>query len=520
VRLVALCILLALIAAAAAGARVVTGTARNDRLVGTPSADVIRGLAGNDQLFGRGGADFIQGGPGRDTIDAGAGGDLVAVSYDGARDTTRCGSGLDVVNADLTDTVARDCELVGRRLSRDPYQSTDAQHETEVEPDSFTFGRMTVATFQVGRRVDGGATNVGYAVTTDDGATWRSGLLPGLTVASVPAGPNQRESDPVVAYDAAHGTWLISTLALEGGITRLAVNRSPNGTTWSSSLAAAEENAAGGDEGIGFDKNWLTCDNTQSSPFYGRCYLVYTHSADRDMLAVRWSNDGGLTWSTAVDIGARPAVGVFPAIRPTGEVVVVYFWETGRSAIASSRSSDGGATWAAPVRIADIRNSCAIPDFRAFPLPAADVDHNGRIWATWHDCVPGGSSNAVYVSTSDDGAAWTEPTAVTRNRNAVLPAIGIDPGTGRVAIAYLRSGARGVDADLVESPGPVSSFRAPRRLSAEASALPSMARTASGRMLGDYISVHFSSGRPLVVWVLALTPINGAFREAVYATRG
>jgi hypothetical protein len=47
-----------------------------------------------------------------------------------------------------------------------------------------------------------------------------------------------------------------------------------------------------------------------------------------------------------------------------------------------------------------------------------------------------------------------------------------------------------------------------------------MARTTSGRMLGDYISVHYASGRPLAVWVLALTPIGGAFREAVYATRG
>jgi hypothetical protein len=63
----------------------------------------------------------------------------------------RCGSGADVVNTDLTDTVARDCELIGRRLSRDPYRSDGAQHETEVEPDSFTFGRRTVATFQVGR---------------------------------------------------------------------------------------------------------------------------------------------------------------------------------------------------------------------------------------------------------------------------------------------------------------------------------------------------------------------------------
>ncbi len=238
------------------------------------------------------------------------------------------------------------------------------------------------------------------------------------------------------------------------------------------------------------------------------------------MLAVSWSDDGGLTWSAAADIGARPAVGVFPAIRPTGELVVVYLWEVGQAAIAASRSSDGGATWDAPVRIADVRNSCAVSGFRAFPLPSADVDRNGRVWATWHDCVPGGSSNAVYVATSADGATWTAAAAVTRNRNAVLPAIGIDAGTGRVAIAYMRSGANGVDVELVVSQGAASGFGAPRRLSAEASALPSMARTTSGRMLGDYISVHFSSGRPLVVWVLALTPVNGAFREAVYATRG
>ncbi len=237
------------------------------------------------------------------------------------------------------------------------------------------------------------------------------------------------------------------------------------------------------------------------------------------MLAVSWSDDGGLTWSSAADIGARPAVGVFPAIRPTGELVVVYLWEVGQAAIAASRSSDGGVTWDAPVRIADVRNSCAVSGFRAFPLPSADVDRDGRVWATWHDCLPGGSSNAVYVATSVDGATWTAAAAVTRNRNAVLPAIGVDAGTGRVAIAYMRSGANGIDVELVVSQSATSGFGAPRRLSAEASALPSMARTTSGRMLGDYISVHFSSGRPLVVWVLALTPITGAFREAVYATR-
>lgn len=507
-----------LLGVAIAEARVVTGTPGNDRLVGTARADVLRGLAGNDQLSARGGTDFLQGGPGRDIHDAGPGNDLVAASYDGARDVVRCGPGVDVVNADLVDAVARDCELVGRRLSRDPYTTSDAQHETQVEPDSFTFGRTTVATFQVGRRFDGAATNIGWAATTNDAQSWQSGLLPGLTTASRPQGPNTRASDPVVAYDAAHGTWLISTLALEGQTTRLTVNRSPDGTTWSNAIVALEER---GVDDISFDKNWAACDNASSSRFYGRCYLVYTHSADRDMLAVSWSDDGGVTWSTPVDIGARGGVGVFPAIRPDGELVVVYLWQVGGFSIASSRSTDGGATWTAPVRIADVDGRCRVPDFRAFSLPSADVDPGGRVWAAWHDCESrGSSSNAVFVSTSTDGTSWSAPSAVTRSRNAVLPAIGFDAATGRVAIAYMRSRAAGIDVELTESPGAPTAFRAPRRLSAQSMPLRWMPDTTSGRMLGDYISMHYAGGRPLVAWVLATEPVGGSFRQAVYATRG
>jgi hypothetical protein len=518
-RVLALVVAGLVVASGMAGARVVTGTAGNDRLVGTPRADSLRGLAGSDRLASGSGADFLQGGPGRDTNDAGPGNDLVATSYDGSRDVVRCGTGLDVVNADLPDVVARDCELIGRRLSRDPYTNGDAQHETEVEPDSLTFGRTTVTTFQVGRRFDGAATNVGWATSANDGATWRSGLLPGLTAASRPPGANARASDPVVAYDAAHATWLISTLALQGTTTRLAINRSPNGATWSNASAALEERVT---EGIAFDKNWLACDNTASSPFYGRCYLVYTHSSDRGMLAVTWSVDGGVTWSTPVDVGARPGVGVFPAVKPTGELVLVYLLQGGGFSIAASRSGDGGATWEPSVRIAEVDGGCRIPDFRAFSLPSADVDRSGRVWATWHDCAAPGSSrdNAVFVSTSVDGVQWSAPVVVTRGRNALLPAIGTDLATGRIAIAYMRARAAGIDVELIESPGAPGSWTTARRLSAQTMPLTWMANTTSGRMLGDYISVHYARGRPLVVWVLATDPVSGSFREAVYATRG
>jgi hypothetical protein len=213
-------------------------------------------------------------------------------------------------------------------------------------------------------------------------------------------------------------------------------------------------------------------------------------------------------------------VGVFPAIRPTGELVVVYLLQVGDFSISSSRSADGGATWAPPVRIADISGRCRIPGFRAFSLPSADVARDGRVWAAWHDCAAGSTGNAVFVATSQDGVSWSAPAAVTRGRNAVLPALGIDFATGRVALAFMRARPAGIDVELVESAGSVTGFGIPRRLSAQSMPLRWMPNTTSGRMLADYISVHYARGRPLVVWVLATEPVGARFRQAVYATRG
>ena len=512
---VALAAALALIADAARSAQVV-GTNGDDRLVGTPRADTLLGLHGRDRLRGLAGADFLHGGPGRDTIDGGPGNDRIAAAYDGARDVVRCGPGVDVVNADRLDVVAADCEIVGRRLSRDPYTNAESQHETQVEPDSLTVGRTTVATFQVGRRFDGAATNIGFAVSSDDGRTWRGGFLPGLTAASRPAGPHVRASDPVVAYDAANRVWLIATLALQGPTTRLTVSRSTDGASWSTPVTAIEATA----QQLAFDKEWLVCDAGASSRFRGRCYLVYTDALRRDTLRVVSSTDGGATWSSPAQIPVTDAVGAFPVVRPNGDLVVPFLWR-GRS-IASSVSRDGGLTFGSPALAADLQLR-PTRGLRFFPLPAADVDPAGRVWVTWHDCrfSAGCAANTVVVSTSEDGERWSPPRAVTTGRNAVLPAIGIHPGTGRVALAYhvVRADG-GVDVELVESRPGEPGWLGPRRLSAQTMRPQWMPNTTSGRMLADYISVHYAGERPLVVWVLASEPVGASLRQAVYATRG
>ena len=58
-------------------------------------------------------------------------------AWNGVPDTVSCGHGRDLVTADASDRVARDCEVVSREISRDPYRNPQSQHETQVEPDSF-----------------------------------------------------------------------------------------------------------------------------------------------------------------------------------------------------------------------------------------------------------------------------------------------------------------------------------------------------------------------------------------------
>src|SRR5579883_1098819 len=139
------------------------------------------------------------------------------------------------------------------RISSDPYTNQTSQHKTQVEPDTFTFGSTIVSAFQSGRFFDGGSSDIGWATSTDNGATWKNGFLPGTTPYSTPPGPYARVSDPSVAYDAKHNVWIISFLGLSGAEqppVDVDVSRSTDGgLTWSNPVPVDNSGAF-------FDKNW------------------------------------------------------------------------------------------------------------------------------------------------------------------------------------------------------------------------------------------------------------------------
>src|SRR3954471_11566998 len=99
------------------------------------------------------------------------------------------------------------------RVSVDPFTNSTSQHQTELEPDTFAHGATVVSAFQVGRFSNGGASDIGIARSGDGGVTWTSSFLPGTTFnAGAAASPFERVSDASVAYDAAHGVWLVSSI--------------------------------------------------------------------------------------------------------------------------------------------------------------------------------------------------------------------------------------------------------------------------------------------------------------------
>jgi hypothetical protein len=502
--------------AALAGALVSTAAAAEK--VGTPRAESIRGTTRADYIDPRGGRDRVSAGRGDDRIKA----------QDQFIDTIGCGPGWDLVTADLGDRVDRTCEVVTRQLSRDAYRNPESQHATEVEPDSFAFGSTIVSTFQVGRIRDGAAANNGFATSRDAGRTWRSGLLPSLTPNSRPTGEWDRVSDPVIGYDALHGVWLASSLAVSPGReSALVFNRSPDGITWSAPVVAARSIS----RDLELDKQWFACDNWTTSPFRGRCYLAYSDFRT-NRISVQTSADGGLTWSAPVsapDSAGRSALqtgspGVQPVTRPNGDALVL-FWDGEQ--MSSIRSTDGGASFSRTNFIARVDAPVGL-SFRAFALPVAEVDASGTVYLAWSDCQlhEDCDTTDLMLSRSVDGLQWSVPAriptgAVRDGAHDVVPGLAADPDrAGRLALAWYRlQPGGGIDAFFVRSANGGGTWTRPRRLNTETMTRQWIAQTTLGPMLGDYISTSFAGGTPVAVLALASRPSAARLDEAIYAAR-
>jgi hypothetical protein len=422
------------------------------------------------------------------------------------------------------------------QLSSDPYTNTTSQHQTEVEPDSYSNGSTIVAATQVGRFNDGGASNIGWATSSDNGATWQHGFLPGTTVFATPAGQFDRVSDPSVSYDAAHKLWMISSLAISSGSgtavgAAVIVNTSSDGgLTWNPPVVVA--NANGGF----FDKDWIVCDDTSSSAYYGHCYIEWDTTSSGNLVQMSTSSDGGATWSAGQATQDNVSgLGGQPLVQPNGTVIVPFL--SSNSSIAAFTSTDGGTSWNSSVTIAS-QTDHQVAGIRTEPLPSAEIDGAGKAYVAWQDCrfENGCSANDIVISTSSDGATWSAPQrvpidAVGSNVDHFIPGIAVDKATSgssaHLALAfYYYPDASCTTANCQLEVGYLSStdggntWSTETTLTSSAMNLAWLATTTSGNMVGDYISISFANSKAFPVFVVASAPSSGGqLNEALFTTK-
>lgn len=414
------------------------------------------------------------------------------------------------------------------QISSDPYTNSTSQHQTMVEPDTYSFGSTIVSAIQSGRFTNGGASNIGWATSTNGGGSWTNGFLPGTTVFATPAGSYNAISDPTVAYDAAHTTWMIASLAVTTsgssvlGAAVLVSQSTNGGTTWSNPVVV---HAATGSESL--DKDWIVCDTTSTSAYYGHCYVEWDNNGGGNRIHMSTSADGGTTWGTQQSTANNAnGIGGQPLVQPNGTVIVPID-NANETSVLAFTSTNGGTSWSSTVTVATISSHTDAGGIRSGPLPTAEIDGAGKVFVVWADCrfESRCRANDMVMSTSSNGTTWSAVTripadAVGSGVDHFIPGLAVDKSTsGSTAhlvlafyyypVSSCNSSTCQLDIGYSSSTDGGGHWTSTTNITGPMT-LSWLANTTQGRMVGDYISTSFnSSGTAFPVFADASTPTGG-----------
>jgi len=422
------------------------------------------------------------------------------------------------------------------RLSTDTFKNKASQHATEVEPDSYAFGSTMVTAFQVGRNVDLGAADIGFATSSDGGTSWTHGFLPGITI-FYKNGKFQSATDPTVSFDSRHGVWLIGMIGIlpaDSSRTKMTsrlsarrvvvVSRSSDGVHWNQPVVI--------DDSSGFaDIDRMACDNNPASPFLGHCYMEWDDGTAKEQIRMSTSNDGGQTWSAAMNVPGALGLSGPPVVASSGMVVAPFLG----NGMQFFTSTDGGKTWGGTGTISTQTLHVSAGNLRTLPLPSAQADGAGTVYVAWHDCRfrSGCAANDIVLSTSTDGKTWSSVSRVpidpiTSTVDHFIPGLGVDRSTsgdtahlGLTYYYYPVANCTMATCKLVV--GFVSSRDGGKTWTRSKKITGPMntgwlANTSKGRMIGDYISTSYVNGKAFAVFAKANKNKGATFDDAMYTT--
>jgi hypothetical protein len=416
------------------------------------------------------------------------------------------------------------------QISTDTFTNTTSQHETEVEPASYSVGSKIVSVFQVGRFTDGGSSDIGFSTSSDGGTTWTNGMLPGITTIQG-TGKYDRASDASVTYNVKYKHWLAEVLALSASGSpqgaAVLVSSSTDGITWNNPVTVSLVESGGY-----YDKPWIGCDNNAASPFFGNCYIDWDDFSQGDLIQMSTSTNGGRSWSKKQSTaGSGFGTGGVPLVQPNGTVIVPLN-DPFLANVLAFKSTNGGVSWTSPVTVAPIFEHGVAGGMRALDLIGAQMDAAGTVYVVWADCSfrAGCSSNDIVMSTSSDGTTWTAPARIpidplTSKVDHFTPGLAIEGNssgsTARLGLTFYYfpfancTSACNLSVGYIASRNGGATWNRVRTLTEgiNPSWLPS---TTSGQMSADYLTAAFPSGKVHVVFASAEAPVGSTLNEAMF----
>jgi len=450
----------------------------------------------------------------------------------------RRGAGRTIAIVFLTVALAFWCALPAaaqapfRQLSQDSFTNQSSQHMTEVEPGAAAHGPVIVTAFQVGRIFGGGGADIGYATSLNGGIAWTNGYLPGLTEYGPGGGPNSAASDAAVVYNAKYNEWLICTLPI-GNLDTVAVNISTdNGIQWGNPIYVENTMDA--------DKNWIGCDNSPTSPYYGNCYVQWDNPDVGDLLYMSTSTNGGNTWGPPMNTqGGDYGISGNPVVMPNGTVVVPFADFNG--GISSFTSTNGGQSWTAAQQLAQAPSRGEDGGLRSAGLPSTTIDGGGTVYVSWSDCSfeSGCSANDIVFSSTTDGVHWTAKSRIPldpigsgvdhfiNGMGADLATSGSSAHLGMTYYYYPNANCGNscvMYAGFSLSHDGGQTWTPGRQLTPPMQVDPCggggwLPNTFSGCMVADYVATVFpAGGRAFPIYSQALQPTNGLFHQAIYTS--
>ncbi len=305
-----------------------------------------------------------------------------------------------------------------------------------------------------------------------------------------------------------------------------------NGITWSAPVLATTK-----DNPNDFnDKEWITVDDNQGSPYFGRVYVSWTEFRSArngsEPIMVSISTDGGASFDAPKQISpagnngtGNGRQGSMVTTGPDGSVYIAFVQGSGH---VVSISRDGGQKWTRPINVAavtDIQDPIPGANFRtdSFLSIAADPRSGSTtLYIAWAQRTADGGR--IWVTTSNDRAVtWSAPQQVSTAAEGYAFFQGLDvASTGRVDLAYqslkaldpttFGTGNATIDSYYV-SKSASGSWSAPRKIStASSDPAVSSQNNLARQFFGDY-NVLVSSATK--AWFIYTDTRNGAGCPAI-----